>query len=342
MKRIVICADGTWNRPEQYGKDGQHPTNVLKFARGIAHSSSDGTNQVVFYDWGIGSYHGSVGGGAFGKGLEKNVMDGYRFLVHNYNPGDQIFLFGFSRGAYTVRSLSGLINNCHILKASEAHRVEEAFEMYKDPKHKPNGDFANNWKQKYSIPNSGDVHFIGVWDTVGSVGLPVSFFGLIEDKHRFYDNKLGSNIKVARHALSLDERRDDFEPTIWQPRPEVDLKQVWFAGVHADIGGSYAPDDDGSCLSDISMCWLVREAEEQGLAFEDFLSNCSLNPHSRQHDEYEGLFRFLGKYERQLPNDIPTKVHRSVKQRYEGASGYRSLAIDKYLEKHGQWPEIED
>jgi len=110
-------------------------------------------------------------------------MDGYRFLVHNYEPGDQIFLFGFSRGAYTVRSLCGLLNNCHILKSSNGSMIAEAFELYKNPEHFANDEFSNNWKKKYSVENSGIVHFVGVWDTVGALGLPFTIFGLIKDKH---------------------------------------------------------------------------------------------------------------------------------------------------------------
>jgi len=343
MKRLIICADGTWNRPETAtGKE--QPTNVLKFARGIAPKGEDGVKQVVFYDWGIGSYHDSIGGGAFGKGLEKNVMDGYRFLVHNYEPGDQIFLFGFSRGAYTVRSLCGLLNNCHILKSSNGSMIAEAFELYKNPEHFANDEFSNNWKKKYSVENSGIVHFVGVWDTVGALGLPFTIFGLIKDKHLFYDNKLGSNMRTARHALSLDEKRKDFEPTIWAPRNGVDLKQVWFAGAHADIGGSYEPDLDNSFLSDISMMWLIRESNEKGLGFEEYLSNVSLNSSSLQHNEYKGMFELLGKYVREIPNQnkIITKIHVSVKERYEN-SDYKSEPIEKYRkDNNGKWPDIEN
>jgi uncharacterized protein (DUF2235 family) len=341
MKRIIICSDGTWNRPEKLNKK-EYPTNVLKFARGIAPKDTNNVKQVVFYDWGIGSYHDSASGGVFGKGLEKNVMDGYRFIIHNYEPGDEIYLFGFSRGAYTVRSLCGLLNNCHILKGEFAHKVEEAFALYKNPKHLPNGDFSNEWKHKFSMPNSGDVSFIGVWDTVGAMGLPFSLFGLIKDKHLFYDRKLGTNIKVARHALSLDEKRKDFEPTIWEPREGTDLKQVWFAGCHSDVGGSYAPDKDKTFLSDIPMMWLIKEAKHQGLKFESFVEVVNLNPISKKHNEYKRTFKLLGKYERIIPDHTktPTQVHHSVKLRYEGSS-YKSRPIENYLkENNGQWPEI--
>ena len=342
MKRIIICADGTWNRPEEDIEE-DFPTNVLKFARGIAPQDAHGVKQIVFYDWGIGSYHDKATGGAFGAGLEKNVMDGYRFLVHNYEPGDEIYLFGFSRGAYTIRSLCGLINNCNILKGVESNRIEEGFALHKDPDHTPMDDYTVNWRANYSIPNSEKITFVGVWDTVGAMGLPFSFFGLIKDKHRFYDNKLGSNVITARHALSLDERRDDFEPTIWQPNPNVDLKQVWFAGVHSDVGGGYKHDNDGTTLADIPLSWLMKEANLKGLTFEDFLTPPQLNPIASQHDEYKGLMRFLGKYIRKIPNPnkIPTLVHSSVRARYD-QSDYKSAPIEKYIKKHNAWPALED
>ncbi len=342
MKRIIICADGTWHRPEE-DLEKDFPTNVLKLARGIAPSDPNGIKQVVFYDWGLGSYHNSLISGTFGAGLEKNVVDGYRFLVHNYELGDEIYLFGFSRGAYTVRSLCGFINNCNILKGSESNRIEEAFQLYKNPGHAPNGSYSKEWKDSYTVPGSSKVRFVGVMDTVGSVGVPVSFFGLIKDKDRFYDNKLGSNILTARHALSLDELRDDFEPTIWLPRENVGLKQVWFAGVHGDIGGGYEHDTDGSVLSDIPLSWLMKEAGMIGLTFEEFLSPNTLNPLATLHNEYKGFYRFLGKYTREIPdpNEIPTSVHVSVKERHDSGQ-YESKTIENYVEKYGNWPVIEE
>jgi len=342
MKKIIICSDGTWNRPEE-DLEKDFPTNVLKFARGIAPNDKNGVKQIVFYDWGIGSYHDKLMGGGFGAGLEKNVMDGYRFLVHNYEAGDEIYLFGFSRGAYTVRSLCGLINNCNILKGVESNRIEEAFDLYKNPDYPPMSTYSVNWRNNYSIENSHIINFIGVWDTVGAMGLPTSFFGLIKDKHRFYDNKLGSNAVTARHALSLDERRDDFEPTIWSLNSNVDLKQVWFAGVHSDVGGGYQKDNDNTTLSDIPMVWLMKEAQLKGLHFDDFLTPTTLNPIAKQHDEYKGLMRFLGKYIREIPdpNVIPTFVHTSVKERYDN-SNYKSAPIEAFIKKHNKWPTIEN
>jgi len=343
MKRIIICADGTWNRPEQLGKQ-QYPTNVLTFARHILPQDHLGIKQIVFYDWGIGSYHDSLAAGGFGEGLEKNVMDGYRFLVHNYEAGDEIYLFGFSRGAYTVRSLSGLINNCSILTSANGRLIAQAFDIYKTKKHTPKSEFAKNWRAQFAINQQTPIHFIGVWDTVGAMGLPFSFFGLIKDKHLFYDRKLGSHVNTVRHALSLDENRDDFEPTIWQPRSDIDLAQVWFAGVHSDVGGSYQPDSDGKVLSDIPLQWLLTEAENSGLAFDNELheraKRASKSVDAKQHNEYKGKYKLLGKRVREIPMqaNIPTFIHHSVKVRYQ--YGYKSQPIENYLALHGQWPPI--
>ena len=341
-KRIIICSDGTWNRPES---DPQKdiPSNVLKFSRAIAPEGADGLKQVVFYDWGIGSYHAGVSGGAFGKGLEKNVMDGYRFLVHNYDEDDEVFLFGFSRGAYTVRSLCGLINNCSILKGAEASRIEEAFNLYKNPRHKPNSDHCKKWRKKHAVANKVNITFLGVWDTVGAMGPPVSFFGLLENKHLFYDHKIGSNIRTARHALSLDEKRDDFVPTFLEPKDGVDLKQVWFAGVHSDVGGGY-PAKEGKLLSDIPLMWMLKEAEQVGLAFEDYIRKTKTHHDAPQNKSFKKMFRFLGKSERKIPDPtkIPTMVHESVQKRWNSRSlKYRNKAIEGYISKYGEWPPID-
>ena len=341
MKRIVICFDGTWNRPEQtLGED--HPTNVLTFARAIRPVDSAGVEQVVFYDWGLGSYHDKIRAGATGFGLEKNVMDGYRFLVHNYEPGDDIFLFGFSRGAYTARSLCGMINNCSILRKEHANRIEEAFRLYKTRKHKPNSDYSLEWKRTWSMEERTPIRFVGVWDTVGALGLPFTFFGLIKDKDLFYDCEIGSNVGTARHALALDEVREDFEPTLWHPREGVDIEQVWFAGAHSDVGGGYGPDKQGYSLADIPLLWMAQEARKQALVFNDALPRPAADTaqKARLHNEYKGKYKLLGKRVREIPppQKNPTWVHESVRQRYE--TGYRSQPVDRYLEQHGQWPPL--
>lgn len=338
MKRIAICFDGTWNRPEEnIGED--FPTNVLQFARAIRPSDGQGVEQVVFYDWGIGSYHDQIIAGATGQGLEKNVMDGYRFLVHNYEPGDEIFLFGFSRGAYTARSLCGMINNCSILQKAHANQVENAFKLYKTKKHSANGKHSMAWKKAHSVEQRTPIKFVGVWDTVGALGLPFTFFGLIKDKDLFYDREIGSNIETARHALSLDEHREDFEPTLWEAKEGTDVQQVWFAGVHSDVGGGYGPDKQDQILADIPLVWMAEEAQKQALMFNNNLPK-KTHPKAEQHNEYKGKYKLLGKLIREIPplERNKTWVHPSVEDRYK--SGYKSQPIERYVKAHGTWPPI--
>jgi len=148
MANIIVCADGTWNRPEE-DAEKDHATNVLKIARAIT-PHAQGVVQHVFYDWGLGSYHSSVSAGITGKGIHKNILDGYRYIVQNYAPDTKIYLFGFSRGAYTVRALCGLINNCGIVKRPDAKLIESAWSIYKSnkknmlPKAKTPSSFANS------------------------------------------------------------------------------------------------------------------------------------------------------------------------------------------------------
>ncbi|MDI5877392.1 DUF2235 domain-containing protein [Shewanella xiamenensis] len=339
-KRIVICADGTWNRPEKDLKV-DFPTNVLRLARAISPMAADGKPQQVFYDWGVGSYYDEVIGGATGRGLHKNIMDGYRYIVQNYSPGDEIYLFGFSRGAYTVRCLCGLINNCGILKRPDARLIQQAFDHYKKSSapFAPSGDKSVEFRQKHSH-ESREIKFVGVWDTVGAMGIPISFLGLFEDKDEFYDTKIGRNVRVARHALAIDEHRSDFEPTIWQLRDNMDMQQVWFAGAHSNIGGSYQPDKDGSLLSDNALAWMIAEAERFNLSLEPHLTaSLHPNPLATLHDSHRSFYRIKQPYLRPLdPNVAPVLLHHSVKVRWDQDPQYRPKNLQTYLEKYG-WPE---
>lgn len=342
MANIVICADGTWNRPEE-DVETDFPTNVLKLARAVV-PDENGVKQHVFYDWGLGSYHGRVSAGATGCGIHKNIMDGYRYIVQNYAPEDRIFLFGFSRGAYTVRALSGLINNCGILKRSDARLIAEAWKIYKSPakKNRPKETAAVRFREAHSHP-SRQVHFVGVWDTVGALGIPFSLMGLLESHDEFYDTKMGSNVSLARHALAIDEQREDFEPTIWLSRPGVDLKQVWFAGVHTDVGGSYPPDrETGIRASDTPLRWMLDEARNAGLKIEPHLP-ASLTDGSQGtlHRSRRHVYRFKKPLHRPIVvKDKPTTIHPSVRIRYEADSGYRPPALKTLVEKHG-WEHLD-
>lgn len=346
MANTAICADGTWNRPEEnLSKD--HPTNVLRIARAIQPQSDD-VNQHVFYDWGLGSYHDSAGAGVTGKGIHKNILDCYRYLVQNYAPGDSIYLFGFSRGAYTVRALSGLIHNCGIIKRSDARLIAKAWKVYKSThkKNHPNGAAATSFRAQHSHAER-DVRFVGVWDTVGALGLPFSFLGLLDAKDEFYDTKMGGNINIARHALAIDEKREDFEPTFWQFQEGVDLKQVWFSGVHSDVGGSYGKDKEGYLVSNLALAWMVDEANKAGLKIENFLSKelqgdktMGAGHKAQLHHSQRHIFRAKRPLHRDLQIDhTGTWIDPSVKQRYETDDSYRPPQLHQLVETRG-WSNL--
>lgn len=342
MANIVVCADGTWNRPEE-DIEKDFPTNVLKMARAIRPSTA-ALKQHVFYDWGLGSYHDRATAGATGRGIHKNILDGYRYIVQNYAEGDRIYLFGFSRGAYTVRALSGLINNCGILKRPQAALISNAWKIYKSPQKKnhPDGEAAVQFRNAHAHPSKA-VHFIGVWDTVGALGVPFSLMGLFERHDEFYDTKMGPNVAFARHALAIDEQREDFEPTVWSSRPGVDLKQVWFAGVHADIGGSYPPDkDSGIRASDTPLAWMLDEAEAQGLVLEAHLrSALTESTAARIHWSRNHVYRLKSPLHRPLLIDNKaTRIHPSVQARYEADASYRPPQLRQLVENSG-WAALD-
>lgn len=336
-KRIVVCSDGTWNDP-----DDENPTNVLRVARAIEPVAPDGRRQVVFYDWGVGSYYQKAAGGTTGLGIVKNVQDGYRFIVQNYDPGDEIFLFGFSRGAYTVRSLAGMLNNCGIVRRKHAHAIPAAFDFYKKRTASPSSAAAGKWREKYAYgPDRGAVDFIGVWDTVGALGIPTRVLAFVDERDLFFDPVLGSNVRVARHAVSIDEQRDDFDPTLWDPKDGVDMKQVWFAGVHSDVGGGYAPGDGDALLSDVPLAWMEREAVAAGLGLESHLYVKSrLDPLAPAHKSYKSFWRVLGRKQRAIPLDA--LIHGSVRQRFESGGPPPSRPVEAWLAaREGDWGPVE-
>lgn len=337
MKRIVICADGTWNRPEKNLKE-DFPTNVLRLSRAITPVSEDGIAQQIFYDWGVGSYSDKVLGSIAGKGLHKNIMDDYRYIVQNYSPGDELYFFGFSRGSYTIRCLCGLINNCGIIKRPDANLIQKAFNHYKksSPAYAPKGAESVKFRNEHSHV-SKEIKFVGVWDTVGAMGIPISFLGLFDDKDEFYDTKIGSNIRIARHALAIDEHRKDFEATIWSAGENIDIKQVWFAGAHTDVGGSYKPDKDGTVLSDNPLEWLVNEAKKSGLSIEKHLDeSIHKNPLAKLHNSRRSFYRIKKTYYRELNSSgDEVLIHNSVKERWDKDSKYRPKNLRNYFKDGG-------
>ncbi|HEX8327453.1 MAG TPA: DUF2235 domain-containing protein [Hymenobacter sp.] len=289
-KKIIICSDGTWNTPLQTDRGRVVPSNVVRFARALV----DDDEQCIFYDAGVGTDRGwwaRFWGGVTGAGLEQNIYDGYQFIIEHYEPGDELFLFGFSRGAYTVRSLGGMVHRCGIIRqgaadlpaapdrheqppVDEASVARQLMEQARRVFRGGNREEASRFKARYAHPDSR-IAMIGVWDTVGALGIPSSWFNprtwLLGGKGRyeFLDTGLNASVQAAYHALAIDEYRVPFQPTLWEQNPEQAaagqvLEQVWFAGAHTNVGGGY--DDPG--LSDITLNWMIEKAEHHGLRFE--------------------------------------------------------------------------
>ncbi len=300
-KRLIVCCDGTWNDPEDH-------TNIDWLANNVVQDQE----QRVYYDTGVGTeWHDSASGGAFGRGLSKNVREAYAFLLENYRPGDEIYCFGFSRGAFTARSLCGFMQMAGRLASSD--EIDEAYFFYRinEPEDDPNV-FERLFK-----PESGGkiaVKFLGVFDTVGSLGLPLeisddaralegaslldrargralAWVDQLGDRLRrpikgFHDTSLGSITEHAYHALAIDETRAMFAPTLWTAAPgqatrltesgeeqgvAQHVEQVWFAGVHSDVGGGY---QDEPRLADIPLLWMAEKAQATGLRFKEGALEC--------------------------------------------------------------------
>jgi uncharacterized protein (DUF2235 family) len=341
-KRWIICADGTWNKPEQNDLGIPSPTNVSKLAAAILPYDLNGIPQTVFYHAGVGERGNAwdhLWGGALGVGLSKNIIDLYLTLVLNYSPGDEVFLFGFSRGAYTVRSLAGLIRNSGIIKDKYLIKYKDAYELYRnrtDETH-PRAPKSVEFREEFSWPDF-NIKFIGVWDTVGALGIP--FHGLKLRYLQFHDVELSSYVDYAYHALAIDEKRKAFIPTLWtkqstSPKSQV-LEQVWFPGVHCNIGGGYQ--DCG--LSDCASDWMWRKAESCGLALNsdpDLQPNP--NPAGVLRDSATGFFRLLGIKIRTLGAQLPTS-HERISQiaqiRQELLADYRPENLLDFLKKNSK------
>ncbi|HMG06503.1 MAG TPA: DUF2235 domain-containing protein [Chthoniobacterales bacterium] len=298
-KKLIVCADGTWNTENETDHGTPCPTNVTKIARALLPVDKKGVPQIVRHIDGVGSEFGiKVRGGAVGRGLFHNVQTGYQFLCQNYEEGDQIFLFGFSRGAYTARSLAGLVRNSGILKRGHESQEEKAIELYRDyaPETEPEGEISVRFRAEHSFET--DIDFIGVWDTVGALGIPGldgRFRVLKGLDWQFHDVSLSSRVKKAYHALAIHEHREEFTPTLWEkkkgaPADQI-LEQVWFSGVHADVGGGYPQ----TGLSDVTLRWMLDKAESEGnLAFDETpLVNFRPDPMAKGHDSFGAFYKVL-------------------------------------------------
>lgn len=353
MKRLVIFCDGTWNRADQSTNGVPCPTNVVKLALRVA-SRDDAIPQLVYYDQGVGTGNtiDRLTGGAFGRGLEDNIYAAYLFLMFNYEPGDEIFLFGFSRGAFTVRSLAGMIRKCGILDRGSADRYGEVKALYCDP-YNPDDDVPARFRRDHSV--TGDaripIRMIGVWDTVGALGIPMrGLRSLTAHKYRFHDVELSGTVERAYQALAIDERRAPFEAARWayKPKPGQVVEQVWFCGVHSDVGGGYP-----ECgLSDIALEWMCGKARESGLRLDAGDAAFAPQPDHRGklHNSKTGLYRLTPGINRVIglaaigdeqPDRKSTRIdptqslHESVLRRWDEDPKYRPKNLRDYFRRSG-------
>jgi uncharacterized protein (DUF2235 family) len=366
MKRLVVCCDGTWQK-----LTSAYPTNVVKIAQAIKVRCSQDIPQLIFYDEGIGTENpfAKILGGAFGKGIDQNIQDGYRFLCLNYEPGDEIYLFGFSRGAYTVRSLAGMIFNSGLLPREKIRKAPEAYENYRSRKGEDKPDAYK--MEKFRQENKAEqvpITLLACWDTVGSLGIPdlsasLSLDRKINQQYAFHDTSLSPIIKNALHAVAIDEQREVFYVTPMQKsrRSEykgqpVDqfLRQVWFPGVHGSVGGG---SQEQVGFSDGALQWMIDSIEQlcqqQRLGLELDPSVIEYDADANKYGVYPDstiMFSnepqsFIGRLTlktgrkiRDVSDDFDD-LHESVKQRWQKVFDYRPANLEKFkslLDKYGE------
>jgi len=359
-RRLVICCDGTWNGADA----GKAATNVLRMARIIKPEAADGTTQIVFYHPGVGTgnWFDRAVGGVNGIGLLRNIREVYAFIVNNYPRSEdrdanddntaEIFLFGFSRGAYTARCVAGLIGRIGILRKRQMGAFDEAWAWSKikrkDQSARQLAELDDAFEARFPERAKPNIRCIGVWDTVGSLGVPpnriTGKWQPCSNVYQFVDAELGVRVEHAFHALAIDERRASFPPSIWtlpeHPLVPQHVRQVWFAGVHSDIGGGY--DQHGA--ADLSMLWMAEQVRplldlsEDRLQYE--LDRADKGAASELHDSYKGGLTLLGQHRRKwqeagITSPATQFVHASVGQRR--AFGYE-IPADSDIGELPVWP----
>src|SRR6185295_11298064 len=379
-KRIVFCADGTWNGPEQqtgvapidsaddHGElNGAKVTNVVKLFANLAGrvtpdtmtmrdeqekvvvDAAGGVVQIAKYIHGVRrptSFLKKALGGMFGMGVIARIVRGYTFISRHYEPGDEIHIAGFSRGAYTARALAGMIASVGLLNRAEydpadkneAYRLgvaawckgknmslNGAGKLTDLANHLLNfvsGFFAHQLKSNQLIPNV-PIKSVAVWDTVGSMGIPAYAGDKRYDVFRFVDTKLSDKVQNGFHAMAIDELRMDFPVTAWDSR--AGIKQVWFIGAHADVGGGYSAQE--SRLSDIALDWMMKQLAEVGVRLatpltykpEPLIAPAIHQPWSK------APFALLPRSPRQVAST--DTIHDSVLRRWQADSSYRPQSM---------------
>jgi uncharacterized protein (DUF2235 family) len=318
VKNIVVFSDGT-------GQEGGvgNDSNVYKLFKVVENRTQ---KQISFYDSGLGSGGRKILSLATGIGISKNIKECYRFIFENFEAGDKIYLFGFSRGAATVRSLAGFIHAFGILPKSRPELIKKAYSLYRIKDKQKRLDAEHDFQMRHHTMWTC-IEFVGVWDTVAALGVPLpkldKVVGMIPGfSHNFHDFNLSASISNAAQALSIDEERKTFLPTLWNAKTSKNqtMEQVWFLGAHTDVGGGY----DETGLSDIPFHWMVEKAEKYGLRIYNkdalkFNGDANATMHDERKNGFGRMYRkglrfWPEKDENGDPYGAPS-IHPSVKKR---------------------------
>ena len=337
-KRLVLVLDGTWNKLDDN-------TNVWRLGQLVAPQGDDGLQQCVYYSRGVGTAFGEqIVGGSLGYGLSREVVAAYHWLMGNYDPGDEIFLFGFSRGAFTARSLAGIIKRCGLLWPGSPLSVNELYRRYRlggdaTPIYDLYGRGELDIEEERVRRHSRRVYItmIGVWDTVGALGVPFGNMpGLSRRRFRFHDTNLSVIFRNAFHALAIDEHRAAFEPTLWtrfirdvpdrpgrRRMPLTNVEQRWFVGAHANVGGGIAGDD----MSQLPLAWLMEKARGLGLTYRGELRLKGHEHLGPIHDSFAGfLFGFYALAK------LGRRFHRPIAAPPEPAKGGVAVTVNETID----------
>lgn len=330
-RNLILCCDGTGNEV------GVNLSNVLKLYRILEKTP----RQRIFYDPGVGTIGRLAAWGrlkqkarevlglATGYGLDENILDAYRFLCNTYEEGDRVFLFGFSRGAYTVRALAGMIHMVGLLNPDQLNIADQALTAYKRASER--NDLTIAWHfQRITEARKVPIHFVGVWDTVASVIVPRPDRLYWPSLQFLPYTKQNGSVRAFRQACAIDERRAMFRLYRWKPGQQFkgnglggeapqDEKQVWFAGVHADIGGGY-PEAE-SALSKYPLLWMLQEAAEHEAKLDRSMIDHLVLGQPRQGNEHV-----------YVAPDPGGELHRSLK------GGWLPLEIIPKKAKWKRWP----
>ena len=320
-RKLIVLFDGTWNNKKSR-------TNVIRMREAIVSSGADDPSQPCFYDPGVGTHwYDKITGAAFGRGLSENIQQGYRWLAQKHRANDEIYVFGFSRGAYTARSLVGLIRKCGILNSADEASVARAYDLYRDKGVAPDDERAVAFRASES--REVRVKFIGVWDTVGALGIPASHVPFGRDRYRWHDTDLSKIVDYAYHAIATDENREDYAVAVWTKiKPQnIAVEQKWFVGAHANVGGGYDK-DPADALPNLPLRWMQDKAEATGLKLrskeEPGAPDCLAEINDSFKEFMFGTYGVLKKrFWRPFGGGCNESVHESVWQRWKAKPEYR-------------------